>query len=103
MKYPTEPMPGTVPACNWVNRYPVFWINLQRETTRRKRMRAALSTGNWEHCRWNATDGSHPRRFGRDTSLASVHIASDCNATVRQILTAAPTGWNWPVSAAGNS
>ncbi|MCB4411494.1 hypothetical protein [Synechococcus sp. MU1611] len=53
-------MPGTVPAFDWVKRYPVFWINLQREPNRCKRMRAALSAGNWKHCRWNAIDGSHP-------------------------------------------
>ena len=36
---------------------PVYWINLERDIKRRKRMAYALDTGKWKSKRWEATDG----------------------------------------------
>ena len=54
-------MQGTAPTAQWVKRYPVFWINLKGEPKRRRRMKAALTEGGWNHSLWNATDGRDPR------------------------------------------
>ena len=55
-----KPMQGTVHTATWVKQYPVFWINLQRERKRRRRMQAALRQGGWNHVRWNGIDGRNP-------------------------------------------
>ena len=41
---------------SWINDYPLYWINLQRQGDRRKRMERAIHQGGWNAERWKATD-----------------------------------------------
>ena len=56
-------MHKTVRAEGWLDRYPVTWINLQRERKRRRRMQAVLTKGGWAHYRFNAIDGRDPKHL----------------------------------------
>ena len=40
------------------SKYPIYWINLDKDIQRRKRMSIALQKGGWLSTRWQATDGN---------------------------------------------
>lgn len=52
----------------WQKRYPVYWINLDRQPLRRQRMEWALESGGWSHFRWPAIDA-------KDTSINFLALA----------------------------
>ena len=47
----------------WIQSYPIFWINLERQRKRCMRMEWALEMGGWNHTRWDAIDAQDNRKI----------------------------------------
>ncbi len=68
----------------WVEKFPLFWINLNRQRQRRERMEWAIRSGGWHASRWSAVDGTDqrehflaaPRPWQKGSSLPGL---SRCN------------------------
>lgn len=74
---------------DWTNRYPLFWINLDRQERRRHRMEHAVRQGGWEAQRWRAVDAANkknqfltiPKPWRPGCSLPGLQRAQEADAS----------------------
>ena len=70
---------------SWVEDYPLYWINLQRQGNRRKRMEWAIREGGWNAERWIATDSKDqlntfivvPKPWKKSSTLPGIELKDE--------------------------